>query len=507
MLDFTTPIGGLNIKAGSLYGGSFVSRAQNRLQNSVLKIDVPRAEVQTGAGQAADEGRKGQLARNFAASLLANLVAADRVAEEKNRHGGEENEGLVRAVADFADEARELFGDAEANRFMANVLLSTDGAVTETRIAAAAIEFLGKIKGQALGTLAGAGASGESQEKALELLRKVGEAVTFLNDGPRGDGEGSVAAALNGYFGKERVSDEDRKQFTQELQWLSAAEQAGAEAATELVISRAELGDPALDAAVAYLTEELAAAEAAKILQDLKDEEDVLEAVDRVREKLASMDEAYEAARAEGATAAASAVVAAAAAASAGDAAEEREQGYTVSDSSAQAAVKGAVEASVKSSSKRDIFDEYLQKTMANELNRAIKEDERLSERLRNLASMKLGVDLLTSSTISVGGWPGLGFVHTAGVSVSVGWKREYSLSVNSDGKIEAGMSESVEFSATFSTGIAVGVGLGGLYGAYAASTTLDLARTLEHSYSQGRIGTNRTSTVASRSFLLSRHV
>jgi hypothetical protein len=86
MLDLTTPLGGLNIKTGSLYGTAISNRVQNKLQNSVLKIDTNTSATGNGTGKAEEaSGSKGALARNFATSLLANLVAADRLAEERDR--------------------------------------------------------------------------------------------------------------------------------------------------------------------------------------------------------------------------------------------------------------------------------------------------------------------------------------------------------------------------------------------------------------------------------------
>ncbi|MDR1080152.1 MAG: hypothetical protein LBQ79_04140 [Deltaproteobacteria bacterium] len=511
MLNLTTPVGGLNIKSGSLYGGTLAGGFKHKIESSTLKIETPGLGAEaSGAREAAES--KGALARNFAASLLANLVAADRLAEERNRHTDEENKLLVKAVTDFVDETKSLFGDDEANRLMANLLLATDGAVTESRIAVSVTEFLGKIKDTAMATFSAQGSNQEALDKASGLLEKVSDAVGILNDGPRGYEGTPLAGALNDYFGKDRTEDQ-RKSFTLDLDWLSRAEQAGAAAAAasgqELTVLKGEIGEGAVAAAAEYLTNELAAAEAAKILTELKEDEDVLEAVDRVRERLAEMDRAAQAAAGESAAASAAAVAVAAA-----DVAEPAVGGYTVSESVARAAVQGTVKGAAESASRRDIFDEYLLKSMTQEINRAVREDERLAERLRNLASLKMGVDLLSSTSITVGGWPGLGIVHTTGFSVSVGWKREFSVSVDSEGRIETGMSESVSVSASFtsSTSVGFGVGLGaGLvtgYGtALAAAATLDLAKTLEHSYSSGRSGTNRSTSLTSKSFLLSKHV
>ncbi|MDR1041357.1 MAG: hypothetical protein LBR80_14600 [Deltaproteobacteria bacterium] len=503
MLNLTTPVGGLNIKSGSLYGGPSFNQFQTRLKNSALKIEMPKADTGAAGSKAAGDA-KGGLAKNFAASLLANLVAADKLAEERNRHSDEENATLVRAVTDFVDETKSLFGEAEANRLMANLILATDGAVTESRVAVAVTEFLGKIKGEAMGAYSMAGAAQETLDKASDKLDKISEAVAFLNDGPSGYETVSVARALNDYFGEERALEEDKKLFTQDLKWISAAEAAGSAAAGELVILKSELGDAAVTAAADYLANELAAEEAARILTELKEDEDVLDAVDRVREKLAAMDKAAAAAAGESAAAASIAVGAAAAAA---DEAQETKAGYTVSEAVARAAIQGAVKGSAEAASKSATFDEYLQKTMTMEINRAVKEEQKLADRLLGLASLKLGVDLLTSSSsVTLGGWPGLGIVHSTGFSVSVGYKREFSVSIGSDGKIEAGMSESVEFSASFTSVTAVGIGVG--FGtALAAAATLDLAKSLEHSYSNGRIGTNRASSLTTKSFLLSKHV
>ncbi|MDR1312338.1 MAG: hypothetical protein LBQ12_01275 [Deltaproteobacteria bacterium] len=510
MLNLTTPVGGLNIKSGSLYGGTLASRFRQKLENSALKIETPKLGAEASGAKAAQES-KGALSKSFAASLLSSLVAADRLAEERNRHSDEENKTLVRAVTDFVGEAKTLFGDDEANRLMANILLSTDGSVTESRIAVAVTEFLGKIKDSAMATLATPGANQDSLDKASRMLEKVSDAVGFLNDGPKGYEGTPLAGALNDYFGKERA-DGEKKSFTADLQWLSAAEQAGgaaASAAVELTVTKGELGAQAVAAAVDYLANELAAEEAARILAELKEDEDVLEAVDKVRERLEAMDKAAAATAGESAVAASIAVSAAAASA---EAAEDSNSGYAVSEAVARAAVQGAAKASAenraKGAAKRDLFDEYLQKTMTQEINRAVKEDERLAERIRNLATLKMGVDMLTASSISIGGWPGLGVTHTAGFSVSVGWKREFSVSVNSDGKIEAGMSESVEFSASFTSTTTVGFGVGAGFGAaLAAAATLDLAKSLEHSYSNGRIGTNRAASLTTKSFLLSKHI
>jgi hypothetical protein len=40
-----------------------------------------------------------------------------------------------------------------------------------------------------------------------------------------------------------------------------------------------------------------------------------------------------------------------------------------------------------------------------------------------------------------------------------------------------------------------------------ASASSLDLAKTLEDSYAKGTIGTNRTSSLTTKSFLLSKHV
>ncbi|MDR1038277.1 MAG: hypothetical protein LBT40_17420 [Deltaproteobacteria bacterium] len=511
MLNLTTPVGGLNIKSGSLYGGTLASRFRQKIDQSTLKIETPKLGAEARGAKEAAESR-GALAKSFESSLLTNLIAADRLAEERNRHTDEENRTLVKAVTDFVAEAKDLFGDGEANRLMANILLATDGAVTESRIAVTATEFLGKIKDSAMAAFSMSGASQESLDKAGKLLEKVSDAVGFLNDGPSGHEGTPLAGALNDYFAEDRAEDE-KKTFTYDLEWLSRAEQAGAAAASasgqEFAILKGELGEAAVAAAAEFLANDLAAEEAARILTELKEDEDVLEAVDKVRERLEAMDRAAQAAAGESAAAAAVAVTAAAARES-----EPMAAGYTVSEAVARAAVQGAVKGAAESVSRRGIFDEYLQKTMTQEINRAVKEDERLAERLRNLASLKMGVDLLTSSTITVGGWPGLGIVHTTGFSVSVGWKREFSVSVNSEGKIEAGMSESVSFSASFTSstsvgfGVGLGVGLAAGYGtALVAAASLDLAKSLEHSYSNGRIGTNRSTALTTKSFLLSKHV
>ncbi|MDR3153461.1 MAG: hypothetical protein LBW85_04125 [Deltaproteobacteria bacterium] len=526
MLNYATPLGGLNIKAGSLYGGPVVNRVQHRLENSVLKIETQKPGSEAAYSKTATDG-KSTLAKTFAASLLANILAADRAADEKSRHSEEESAALVKSVAGLVGEVKESFGDAEANRLMANLLLATDGAVSENRIAGTIADFLAKLKEQALGDLRSPASGEETLEKAKELLDSVYAAVDYLNNGD-GEGEegGSLTAALNGYFGKSRI-DEELKSFTYDLKWISAAEAAAEAAAAaaeaaegsaeaalaarpELYVLKSELGQATVDAAVSYLTEELAAKAAAGILADLREDEDLLEAVDKVRERLEAMDRAADEAAGESGAGAAAIAVTLAASEASGD---EGAAGYTLSESAARAAVQGAAAAAAKSASKKDAFDEYLRTTMTMELNRAVKEDARLAERLQKLVSLQTGLELLAASSISIGSWPGLGVVHSTGFSVSVGWKREFSVSVDDEGKVKAGMSESVQFSASFTSTTVVGVGFGYGSGAAAvgaaltAAASLDLAKSLEQSYSQARIGANRAGTPTVRSFLLSKHV
>jgi hypothetical protein len=537
MLDYGVTLGGLNIKTGSLYGsGSNKTKSlQFKLQNSSLIIGNKKV---SGTGSAlSDKETAGTLARNFKASLLANLVISNNLSVSKDKHTDEENEALAESVTSLVTEVKEEFGDSEANRLMAKILLNTEGGVTENRVTAAIGEFFKSIKDEAMATLGSTGASEESYAKADATLGKLERMVSFLNYGDSekttedGEESNSLSKALNAYFGKERTSDADKKIFSSNFEFLTlkeiealkgvSEEEKEEEDTVEFILTKAELGDSAINGAISYLSETLSSEEAANILINLEEDGDVLAAVEEARSYLASLDKEEEEEEKKEESSIASG--------KASEAATSVAASATKSDEAEAAKIVTEV---VKASGKKALFDEFLNSSFVKEINKAVQESESVGGRLKSLVSSKIGYEVGVSS-LSVVGWPGTGGVISAsGVSVSIGYEREFTISVSEDNKIEASSKETIKISASFVSGVFLGsqsgfglrfgsgIGLGtglGLgfgtsfgttFGTTFAANGYELSRTLEQRYAEGRISVNKSSSVtASRAGLISAKV
>ncbi|MDR2349148.1 MAG: hypothetical protein LBF41_00800, partial [Deltaproteobacteria bacterium] len=467
MLDYGkgVALGGLNIKSGSLYLGSKNNGVQTKLANSVLRISGTESAAGSSSKEAA--AAKDTLSNNFAKSLLSNLVIANNLLDAKNKHSDEENEALVDSVVSVVEEVKEEFGDVEANHLMAKILLNTEGGVTENRITAAIGEFFVSVRNSAYEKLNGSGKTQETVDEANLILKKLGDMAEFLNEGDPGaaaDANGkkavsSLSDALNGYFAPERQLDADKKVFTANFDFVKASEAealnasaSGAVGAREFYLTKAELGADAVAAAVNYLSEVLGEEEAAAVIENLEEDEDILKAVEETRNYLSSLDT----------LASTQAGIESAAEAGAVAAAKTGEEEDTLSkaeETKAGIAAARLVTEVAENSSKIALFDNFLNTTLVGSLNEVAKEDEAVGTRLRTLVSSKVGFEVSALSAVAFGGWPGTGTVSVAGVSVSLGYEKTHTLSVNENNEIEAVESESFTISASFVNGTVSGLG------------------------------------------------
>ncbi|MDR2338676.1 MAG: hypothetical protein LBF40_00840 [Deltaproteobacteria bacterium] len=515
-------IGGLSIKGKSLYSTSSVG-VKSAIGNSVLKIANGYIGTKVSA-TATQEAKTNYLSLSFRDSLLRNLNVANQLIADNKKKSEEQKEKLVDSVVAAAEEIRKSFGYAEANRFMAMVLTTTESDVTEARLASAMTEFLTVVKDKALSTLASAGVTEEVSAEADKTLGKLQDFVVYLNNGSEDSKTGlSVASAMNEYFGRGQAADEDKRIFTDGLEWLSANEVAAAEAASNasFVITKAELATEALEETVTFLTEQVASEKAAAVIVSLKEDEDIFDAVDEVRTILAEEDDeeakeagtnaqtdastavAASATEALSATNAAAAAAAAAAVAVSSGAADdgkiaESDAGATISGSNAAKVLDAAVKAATKSA----LFDMFLENYFLAEINKTIQNDKNVGGRLTTVVSSKIGVGFEIGS-VGISTWPGLFASRGTGLSVSVGFEREFSISVGKDNKVETKFTQSVKIEATFRSAPTYGIGSGG---ALVAAGLLTLANSLETRYLAGRIATNNTTTPSAirSSYLLS---
>ncbi|MDR2461308.1 MAG: hypothetical protein LBE38_11130, partial [Deltaproteobacteria bacterium] len=437
MLDYSIPIGGLNIKSGSLYGAT-EKKASFKLKNSVLKIDTPKTGVLADALN--KDKSAGSLAKNFETTLLSHLVKANNKVGEK-KHTDEENEALVGSVVSLVKEVSDEFGDSEANRLMAKILVNTEGGVTENRVVAALGEFFKNIKSTNLGIIANPLSATETGQNANEVLEKLDKIVTFLNDGPNIDEEDgasvlSVANLLNSYFAPDRVNEEDKKKFTIDFDYLSEKEQKEDQEAKvqlqeqlEFVLTKAELGAENVALTVQYLSENLDSEEAAALVGDLDEEADIFAAVEKVRSYLEKLDSEDKAKAQSQETASAA-----------------------TSTLASQGSLNKLVSEVVTGAGKKALFDGFLNSFLVNQIDRIVKEDEKVGSRVSAQLSSKVGYEVGIGNFTLVG-WPGTGVVSGAGVSVSIGFQSEVSLSVTEDNKIESSISQTVKISASFVSG------------------------------------------------------
>jgi hypothetical protein len=473
MINYSIPIGGLNIKGRSLYASPAIG-LKNTISHSTLKIG--NGSIGTKITSVVTEEKKtSQLSLSFADSLMKNLTVANKLLEDEKKRSEEEKEALVKSVAETAEQVKKTFGYAEANRFMALVLTSTETGFSEDRLASAVTEFLNSVKSKALSAMSSPAANKKESGNADKLLKDLDGFVDFLNEGAVGAEDSlSLASAMNVYYGRGKAELEDKKFFTDDLRFITRRELADEEAKNKaaalaaFVITKEEVGAEVIDAAVNYLSTTVASEQAAKILEDLKEDDDIFDAVDEVRSILLREDENVAASAAP---------------------AEEKSGADVVLG----AAVKGAAKSS--------LFNQFLESYFLQEVNKTIQKNDEVGARFTKVASQKLGVEY-SFGTVGISSWPGLIGAQGVGVSFSIGFEREFSISVDKDNKIETKFTQSVKFEASFKTSSLVTVGTSGVF---AAAHYLTLAKNLESRYTSARVASNNPTPANLRSsYLLS---
>jgi hypothetical protein len=405
---------------------------------------------------------------SFADAILKTLNEAEKKLEAEKRRSAEDKAELAKSLAETADEIRNIFGYAEANQFMATVLTATEQGVSENRLASAVNQFLSAVRNTALTSMAKRGLTDEEAVKANSALKKLDKLIDYLNKGNEESSKPkSLAEAINKYFGGADLPEEEKKLFTADFRFVSekelkkeAEEEAKNKAAqlAAFVITKAEVGPEAIEAAVNYLSDEVSSQKAASILADLKDDGDIFEAVDEVRSVLAEEDSEAS----KGADAA---------------------TGALASGSSAAKLLNEAV----RSAGKSALFNQFLDNYFLTQVNKTIQNNTETANRLKTSLSFKTGIEY-SFGAIGINSWPGLAVVHSTGVSVSIGFEREFSVSVDKDNKIEAKFTQSVKIEASFKSSASTLLGGSSLL---AAATYLTLAQALEARYTSGKIASN----------------
>jgi hypothetical protein len=481
MISSPIQIGGLYVKGKSLYTQANVG-VKGTLSHTTLKIGNGSISTKV-TSVATEEAKTNYLSLSFADSLIKNLTIANNLLEEEKKRAEEDKKKLANSLVETAEEVRKVFGYAEANRFMATVITATETGFSEDRLAGAVTDFLNSVKGKAFGTMTKSGVTDAESATADQTLGKLSSFLVFLNNGSaEGKNSTSLASAMNIFFGREYSEEDDKKFFSADLKWTSAREQKTDEEAKNkaaalaaFIITREELGAEVIDAAVNYLSTTVASQQAAKILDDLKQDDDVFDAVDQVRSVLSEEDE------------------------SAGILAETDAGAAAVAVSGGKAGQ--VLNEAVKSASKSALFNQFLDNYFLEQINKTIQNNQTTGGRLTTVASQKIGVEY-SFGTIGLTAWPGLVGVSTSGVSVSIGFEREFSISVGKDNKIETKFSQSLKIEASFTTSSVVTIGS---TGAFAAASYLTLAQSLEKSYISGKVGSNNQTPVGLRSsYLLS---
>ncbi|MDR2405550.1 MAG: hypothetical protein LBE27_04170 [Deltaproteobacteria bacterium] len=496
-MSLSIPIGGL-VKNPLLFSSTNVS-IKNTLSNSTLKIGSIGVKVTSGA---TEETKTSLLTLSFTESLLKNLETANAILDEENKRVNKEKERLAKAIVDTAAEVEKNYGKAEATKFMAMVLTNTETTVTESRLAGAVSEFLLSIKTKAESELASAKNAEETKEaeKALEKLKGLRDYINGEGD----DDNDGLAAAINSYFGREKVADDDKKSFTEDFVWISANElkaqqeaEKEKEAYPSFYIAKGELDNEVYIIATNYLSETVRSVEATTVFQNLEDDDDIFDAVDQVRSILEKEDEeasgtiVSQSSETEKEEAAEAVKVAAALPTTA--------ESATVNTVSSNA-VK-VFEAAVNAQTKSALFNQFLNNYFLTEINNTISENKEVGERLTHTISFSTGVEY-SFGTVGISSWPGLVAVQSQGLSISVGFEREFSISVGKDNKIETKFSQSLKVEASFKSSTVIATG----GGVIAAGAYLTLAQELESRYTAGKIsvGTFNTGQAVRSSYLLS---
>jgi hypothetical protein len=103
---------------------------------------------------------------------------------------------------------------------------------------------------------------------------------------------------------------------------------------------------------------------------------------------------------------------------------------------------------------------------------------------------------------LALASWPTFG-IQAAGVSFSVSYSREYSLTIGDDNKVEASFSQTLTMSTSFTSSIITPA-----LGVMATSRSLEVAKSLETRYIEGKMSTNSfKSAKEAHALLISRMV
>jgi hypothetical protein len=481
MLNLSIPVGGLTIKGKSLYSPQ-ASGLKGVIAHSTLRIS--NGSIGAAVTQAATEKAKtNNLSLSFTESLLKALNEAAKRNEEEKKRTDEERAELARAVAEAADEARKSFGYSESNRFMAQVLSATEGGVTEERLSGAVADFVRSVKSRALEAMRDPSTRNPESESCDKVLGKLSDFVSYLNDGAEGSDKLSLSAQINKHYGRAALAEEEQKKFTEDGAWVSDKElreeeeaRNKAAALSAFVITKDEVGAEVVSEAVSFLSDTVSSQKAASILSDLKAGEDIFDAVDKVRSVLAEEDRAEaEAAQTESE------------AASAGGPALPTAETAALSGSDAAKVLGEAV----KSAQKSALFDKFLENYFLTEINKTIQTNAETEKRLSASVSFSTGITC-SFGTIGLKSWPGLLGSRSSGLSVSIGFEREFVISSGEDGKIEAKFTQSVKIEASFNTRKAASPAPG-----LAAAATLAQAKALEASYTLGKVNSGNSGTAS----------
>lgn len=456
MINLSIASGGL-IKNHSLYTPSSLS-IKNTLSQSTLRIGGESIGNKVSSG-VSEETKSSQLTLSFAESLLKNLTAANALLDDANKRSEEKKAELVNSIVATAEEIQKTFGTAEATRFMALTLTATESSFTEEKLTSAFTEFFSSVKAKAQTVLTKADATVEETNEAQAVLTKLDNFLVFLN-GDENDDSASVALTINKYFGRTSASEDDEKFFTAEFKWMSNREireeeeaKKAAQALATFVILKEELDPEAIETATYFLAETLASSNAAKVLEELEEDEDIFTAVDEVRSVLQEEDESALPTTIEVATESVSTKV---------------------------------LDEAVKSATKSALFNEFLNNYFLAEINKTLATKEEVGGRFTKIASFKTGVEF-SFGTTSIASWPGFVAAQSTGVSISIGFEREFSISTGKDNKIKAKFSQSLKIETSFHSTSVLAVGSG----VYAAGISHTLAQQLESRYTVGKITSN----------------
>jgi hypothetical protein len=303
---------------GSVYGGSATSK-NGPGHGLSLKNDVP--EILSASKASAEVAKKKKIVENFE-SVIAGRVEADGRRDKT----GEERDALVKAVTGAIDRIRDDFGQETTTEAMAEILMGTE----QTFNAATVATSLGKVLRDREAMVAKI-AAGKLTEKDVpefermfgkldkdidtrawlkETQEKLAGLVDFFNGAEADDeagevaatlaatfgakpltaaealADGSLAGALNGYYGQAIISEEARYSFTDNFEWLPAAEAEKANRALletrhglDFRIAAGEIGKDAIADLARFLRDELGDAKGAALIEGLGDGDDVIAAV------------------------------------------------------------------------------------------------------------------------------------------------------------------------------------------------------------------------------------